>query len=73
MQHIASDLIWELWLDLVFSDDGPPDFSTRLTLVGKLMSEADASRMAHAREATTGADDRPCRAPDHMRCRMTLQ
>jgi hypothetical protein len=32
MQPIASDHIWELWLDLMFGADGPPDLRTRLLL-----------------------------------------
>jgi hypothetical protein len=27
-----SDRTWEQWLDLVFSEDGPPDLRARLTL-----------------------------------------
>ena len=29
---IVPDLVWSLWLELVFSKDGPPDQRTRLLL-----------------------------------------
>jgi hypothetical protein len=29
---IVPDLVWSLWLELVFSKDGPPDLRTRLLL-----------------------------------------
>jgi hypothetical protein len=29
---IASEHAWEQWLDLVFAEDGPPDWRTRLVL-----------------------------------------
>jgi hypothetical protein len=32
MQLIASDHVWEQWLDLVFGEDGPPDLRARLAL-----------------------------------------
>jgi hypothetical protein len=29
---VASDQVWEQWLDLVFAEDGAPDWRTRLVL-----------------------------------------
>jgi hypothetical protein len=56
MQHIASDRVWELWLDLVFTDDSPPDLRARLALAPfavRMRADGRAPSMAVLARMTT--------------------
>jgi hypothetical protein len=53
---IANDHVWEQWLDLVFSEDGPPDLRARLTLAAfavRLRADGRAPSVAELARMTT--------------------
>jgi hypothetical protein len=53
---IATDHAWEQWLDLIFSDDGPPDLRARLTLAAfavRLRADGRAPSIAVLARMTT--------------------
>jgi hypothetical protein len=53
---IATDHAWEQWLDLIFSEDGPPDLRARLTLAAfavRLRADQRCPSMAVLARMTT--------------------